>query len=223
MPKILHPKLFPSCPRNLAFNFPGNFTLDQMMEFYWRVKRWNISANGTFSRPPPATPGTLAENFSLAVGRGEGRGGFEWEYPGIEAASEEVLVCGPGALWGFSIFQPVGDAIVAFGASATGGLGSVSCEVFSSITYDGTFYHTNMFFFGNNGGLGQASFSTDSGGFPNVSQAGNFVITINSGVISAPIYTRYFDGFQITLNITMQAAEWWSYGGTWNTSTGLPT
>jgi hypothetical protein len=220
MPKILSPKLFPLCP----FGYPplGKelvFTLQQGMEFYWRVKRWDARIIATLTRPS-GDPVVINEQFNLQTGTGEARGSYEIPYPGIAPSSESNLVCPAGSLWGWDSSAPVGPYTLFF-ASAQGGL-SIQCRIAANQYYkNGENYQFNIYVIALSA-FAQAALEPTYNTFPNLAVCGSFTIQLNEGLVSAPLYCRYFNGYFIDLNIQMQPLEYWSYGGTWNTSTGQP-
>lgn len=222
MPKVLSPKLFPLCPQ--GFSPTGKelvFTLKQAMEFYWRVKRWQVVITALFTGPSaPNFPININEQFNLLTGTGQGRGAFSFPYAGIPPSSESDLVCAAGNLWGFDFYGPVGKYSLVWGTSQ--GAGSVQCIIAANAyNKSGQNYEFSIFVFANSG-LAQAGLEPGNGGFPNVSVCGSFSIQLNEGLVSAPLYCRYFNDYFIVLNIQMVGLEYWSYGGTWNTSTGQP-
>lgn len=191
------------------------------MEFYWRIKKWRVDLDAVFSTPTITK--TVSEQFDLYVGTGEARGSFEWDYAGVAASSENSLVCAPGVNWGFSIFENVGQATLGFASNNPTNLpGTVFCLVYGGAVFSaGSAYVLNIQPFANLG-LAEADFGFGAGGFEDVQECGSFDVTLSSGMVSAPLYCRFYAGYFINLNISMQGEEWWSYGGTYDTATGLP-
>lgn len=223
MPKVISPRLFPACPINTGALSLPKMNLIQAMEFYWRVKIWKISLSASFTSPPPAQPQNILEEFELSVGTGEGRF-LGWEFGGVSPLDERFLVCGPGFTWGFDPFEAIGDSMIGFGAatSPNSGIGATcfvdASAVFVALNRD---YYIPFDFFANMGNA-IASFNPQPVGYDEVAEAGNFIITMNSGTITTPIYCQYFAGYFIDISILMIADEWWDYGGNYDSATGVP-
>lgn len=239
MPKVVSPKIFPLCfiYPSVAIELP-EILFGQAMEAYWRVKKWQISFSAVFVLVPDVgTPLVTGFNhlFTLETGKGIG---FDGELPsfysgGVAPTSESELVCGPGTTWGVEIGSgdgaPIGGTVIQFAAAGLYGDGSVGNGlVFFQLSNAGYFlYGGKLFipcaFFGTLSGFAIVSFADPLPvGWPIVTDAGNFVINLNSGTITKKIFCGSVNNSTIKTNIIMTPVEYWSYGGTWDVSTGFP-
>lgn len=233
MPKVVCPRVMPNCFTNLSSeSYLPAMTLEQAMEAYWRVKTWRIQFGCTFVADNfvgPPTVSSFYHDFNLAVGLGQGFGtpAESWT-GGVAPATEVDLVCGPGFNWGFSVGPEIGGRTSAFSSTGLkedgGEFGFTSCEVSAAGPFiQGNQLLLNVDVFGNIGVAIMGIYGPNPGaGWPINDPAGSFIMNLNSGTLSAELRCLRFAEGSISGNIIMTPVEYWSFGGTWDVSSGLP-
>jgi hypothetical protein len=239
---------FPFPPPSSAH--PFSVSLAQGLEIYWRVKRWDISISAGYYNSDGslgndysvyyanAYIGTFQKDYTFD--------GAQHEFPnpsGLPPSTEEELVCNPRYIstgekssalnWGPYDQSPFGYdnedtrfliVVSAFNQSGAG----ITIEHVSSGFYisDDVFYPRFSSWYGRwlGGFYDYFSYNIGGQGYSSYGIAGNLIYSLSNETISRPIYYRSLAGAGSSayLNITYSAKEWWSYGGTYNTSTGLP-
>jgi hypothetical protein len=163
------------------------------MALYWRTRRWRVDASGSFYSDGRGSP----ENPIVYSGGGE-----LTQYTSVD--SEENLVCLGGSEYGF-----FGDVDVE------------SMPQLVEVFYDYTSgYKTDLKFFPS------FSFSTiylssSPSETPAVEKVGSVRLIFNGYTIAKDLYTND-TGASGNVLIDFTCIEYWSYDGTWNTSTGEP-
>jgi hypothetical protein len=210
MGKVLHASgsgYFPTCINEVdspACVFP----LEIMMKIYWRVKRFRVTGSGIGTFPPPFEylTGTFAFNpFEI----------FSKSYYVFEDKlrnSEEELVC-PSFFQTLSPEFPIEYVSVAPLPATKNKNNLFALEIGSNFPFEGlldsegVYQGINIFF---------GPYATTS---PSTS--------LNIFGVNMPVYIT-IDGFGDdaymggNLQLTLTPIEYWSYGGTWNTTTGEP-
>jgi hypothetical protein len=166
------------------------------MALYWRTRRWRVDASGSFYSDGKGTPSNPISYSG---------GGELTQYTPVD--SEENLVCLGGSEYGF-----FGDIIVTDIASTT-----QPVEVFYNYT---TGYKTDLKFFPS------FSFNTlyigsSPAGTPAGQKVGSVRFIFNGYTIAKDLYIND-TGASGNVLIDFTCIEYWSYDGTWNTSTGEP-
>ena len=197
MGKVLHASksgYFTSCIQNEA----GYWTLEKAMEVYWRVKKWELNMSTTYLIDFPENPEiiTISSGTNVPLTNGSGQ--------------EEDLVCS-SAFYAdlFGLIGPLKGAEITFGDAAK----------------SGSLYSPGFNFY--------ADFNTpfDLGDFQLDVYTGGDGTDVRSHSVygSTPIefsYTiidQYAEFFVLQdATFSLEPKEWWSYGGTYNTSTGEP-
>jgi hypothetical protein len=211
MPKVLHASYsgyFPFCITKRdsvptddqgGTYYPIALTLEQAISLFWRVKKWTFQDTLT----PTSQPFSLNRGNSSPL-----------------PESEDGLVCVDGYRYenvfynddGFDSFSQIIDFDLFSGQfiSTSLRLLQIGSLYYPVLFFNGQFsdYSTGEF------GAGVTLYSSST-----PYEAGNFVINFLGYSISMKLYSG-FDG--IPYSASLNANEYWSYGGTYNTSTGQP-
>ena len=213
MGKVLHASgsgYFPSCIQEGA----GFWSLQKAMDLYWRIRSWELSVSLTYSIEISGVPTkfTVAPDSPYQLVR---RRSNESGYPFDDLeplTSEEELVC----------FNPY----------ATTGLYDVGVEPFAYVgcpgaTTDGTLYTPNFGLFATFDARIRPQLDPDRFNFEIFSVGQSDGQKSFSIYGSTPISFRVLpleagDGEYtfVDATLSLEPTEWWSYGGTYNTSTG---
>jgi hypothetical protein len=216
MGKVLHASYsgyFPACieqsePPAREYTISGS--LEDVMSFYWRVKKFNVTFSGSGVGPSP---------FFTEV---EMRGAFDLETTYykeslLSQASESDLVCNLRRA-----FRGSGGELLLNGQFFS--------ELSSQIDHSPKYYKnsnikTRCIIFG---GIGVSYFirnlppgKEDISGIDYV-QVGSYDINFFGGSISGILTAGSFAIASGSLKMVFNATEYWSYGGTYNTTTGEP-
>jgi len=178
---------------NTGTYYPFSLTLNQLVSLFWRVKKWTYEDN----------LGLAGAGFSLFVNYPDG--------PGLQdlPGDEEGLVCIDSYIY-FNNFYRSGGSISRIG----------DFELFSgSVLKVAGFYYPKFFF---SGSFDDPNIPIDGNGFSagggtGNSQDGTFTISWLGYNVSAPLYGN--TGVA-TFVPKLTAQEYWSYDGTYDTSTG---
>lgn len=233
MPKIVCPKVMPNCFANLPYDsYLPVMTLEQAMEAYWRVKTWRIQFSSIFTAESFSGQIDVASfyhDFNLAVGLGQGFGTpAEFWTGGVAPTTEKDLVCGPGFNWGWSIEGGIGGYTSAFSSTGLREDGSEFGFTYCEVAAAGPWIHNNQLrlnvdVFSSIGIAIMGIYGPNPGaGWPINDPAGSFIMNLNSGTLSAELRCLRFAEGSISGNIIMTPVEYWSFGGTWDVSSGLP-
>ena len=199
MGKVLHASgsgYFPFCIQESSSD-ACVFPLETIMKIYWRVKKFRLTGAGTGTLPPPSPLAGTEVFFTFDP----------VEIPQMYANSEENLVC--ASEFYFDQEGNFGGIGLNEGTISKKELNLFSLDFSVSFGFDSLsfIYGFNAF-----GGLGLTTNSPHS--------------LIIFGV-SMPIFITV-DGFGDennmggSMQLTLTPIEYWSYGGTYNTSTGEP-
>jgi hypothetical protein len=174
-----------------------SLTLEQAMALFWRVKTWRAKASGSFH--DEVLEATIAYTSSSFVDM----------TPNVIVDEEQNLVC-----YGNRTFYFERDATATITPDESedpyDGDGTINFQYnFSSINKGGSTYYPYVLF----GSINSAS-STDGGG----AKIGTYKITYLNFEISGDLFGS--DGSSGSASIQIDAKEYWSYGGTYDTSTG---
>jgi hypothetical protein len=200
MGKVLHASFsgyFPTC---IIEGTPTpaqdylSLTLEQAMALFWRVRTWEARASGSFFS---GNTGSTIEYISSS---------FVDMTPTITIGQEEDLVC-KGATTFF--FQRSANAIITPPGSNFGG--TIDFQfIFESIARGGSTYYPSFFI---------ASINALTLFAPTfTSKIGTYKITYLDFDIEGDLFGP--DGSFGSALIEINAREYWSYGGTYNTSNG---
>jgi hypothetical protein len=172
--------------------YPFALSLDQLVSLFWRVKKWTYEDN----------LGPTGEIFSLFV---------NIPGPGIQdlPVDEEGLVCIDAYIYFRTFPRDNGNSYLRDFALFSG-----------SVLKVGGLYYPKFYFFGDFRDdsipiSGSGLTPGDIGTF----ETGIFTMSWLGHSISAPLYSY---GGGETFNPKLTATEYWSYGGTYDTSTGAP-
>lgn len=203
MGKVLHASksgYFPFCSSNfeLIEGFYISGTLYQIMAIYWRVKRWKYKISGSYIG-------------SLSI---TGSGEFDQN---ITPSSEENLVCGGPTLFLGTVTLIGGDQPYSFQFSMN--LVEGQFELIGNTCFTGFLLTAT----GSEGYGGLQSWDATPDEPFNV-VVGNYCInvlgiTIGSGSIWSAFPQAGDPG---NCSLIIEPSEYWSYGGTYDTTTGLP-
>jgi len=187
---------YPSCIQSgsqIDSPFYLDLTIEQGMALYWRTRRWRVDASGSFYSDGRGSP----ESPIVYSGGGE-----LTQYTPV--GSEEDLVCLGGSEYGF-----FGDINVQSEAEFV--------EVFYGYTSG---YKTDLKFFPSFS-LNTIYIGSSPAGTPAGEKVGSVRLIFNGYTIAKDLYTND-TGASGDVLIDFTCIEYWSYGGTWNTSTGEP-
>jgi len=208
MGEVLHASgsgYFPSCIQGGA----GFWSLERAMDLYWRIRSWELSISLTYSIlidgvPTEFTVVPEADFLPLVRRYNEG---------GAPLASEEQLVC----------FNPYASTGVYTGTPEEP-FAYVGC---AGATTDGTLYTPNFSFFASFRAFIRPGLDPDRYDFE------IFSVGQSSGQKSFSIYESTPISFGVLpldpadgeytfvdVALSLEPKEWWSYGGTYDTSTG---
>jgi hypothetical protein len=221
MGKVLHASAsgyFTVCIKEqnvLTSCFSGNLT--QVMALFWRVKKWEATMTGTLRR----FSGDESQSLTFdGIPR-------ELEPQQPIPSTEEDLVCFNGGAKSYLLYYSNFVAIDQDGNPFIDPL--AFAVIFGDINdeqYNGIEKSENSFRIG-----GQMFFSatfliSGNGNTPPVYayplfSAGNYQIITSAGTITGGLWSSWTDR-TANCNIVINAKEYWSYGGTYNTSTGEP-
>jgi hypothetical protein len=169
-------------------------TIEQGMALYWRTKKWTISASGSF----------ISNNFGEPIV--VSGGGEATLLTPID--SEEALVC--SGEYGFGVY---GDLLM-------NGF-PMSYEVYWDFYFYGKKSNNNFYpYFDYNSVYIQNNNSRED------QKIGIFRFLFNGYTITKNLYTDTaeppYSGTSGNVQIDLTCTEYWSYGGTYDTSTGNP-
>jgi hypothetical protein len=206
MGKILHASnsgYFPFCEQN-SIVFSNNLKIDgtaeQIMALYWRVKRFKYSLTGGYQG---------GENPITISG---GSGVFAQN---INPPNEEALVCGGPTL---------------FTGSATLSAPQITITPnFYMKLFEANFLSSSPFF-QSTGSTYKTFFQITSdsvfggGEFVNSIKTFEFAVPCGSysGIKSGTLFQSFGPNYSGSVSLVIEPSEYWSYGGTYNTTTGEP-
>jgi len=194
---------YPSCIKSGSApdsQFNLDLTIEQGMALYWRTRKWSFVASGSW----------ISNNYAIQQNV-SGSGEFRNVDPIV--TSEEQLLC-------------LGD--YGYFASFTTDQDSLDIEWAFAIDLPNLFRpavsyksDTNFYpYFRLNSGFIQSHNSRED------QKIGTLKLNFNGYIISKNLYTDTaeppYDGTSGNVLIDITCSEYWSYGGTWNTSTGEP-
>jgi len=201
MGKVLHASgsgYFPFCIQE-STSPACVFPLETIMKIYWRVKRFQLTGSGIGTYPPPFEDITGTFNFNPV------------EIPQTYANSEENLVCASG--FSFNRSPDFGGIVLNQYTANKNNLNLFSLNFTASFSDDGI----------RNSLGGENGFNAFYGPYATTIPS----TSLNIFGVNMPVYIT-IDGLPDDaymggdLQLTLTPLEYWSYGGTWNTSTGEP-
>lgn len=216
MGKVLHATnsgYFVTCIQNGT----GFWSLERAMDLYWRIKTWELKdVSLTYSIDIDGVPTqftTEPEADFLPLVRRYNETGFP-EDQGDPLTSEEQLVC-------YNPFSSTG----VYTGSVDEPFAFVGCE---GATTDGTLYTPNFQFYATFKAFIRPGLDPDRYDFEifSVGQSGGQKsFSIYGSQISfdvRPLNPADGEYTFVDLTFSLEPKEWWSYGGTYDTSTGEP-
>ena len=221
MGKVLHASAsgyFTGCIKEqnlLASCFSGNLT--QVMALFWRVKKWEATASGTLRRLSGDTQSLTLDGVTRELQPQE-------PIPLIE----EDLVCFNSEAKGNLIYYT-------YAAWATDQSGNPFSDVLGLVVssgysndeqYSGVEKTENNFRIAGFVVFSATILINGNGNTPPIYsyplvEAGNYQIITSVGTMTGKLWTGWTDQVA-NCNVVINAKEYWSYGGTYNTSTGEP-
>ena len=201
MGKVLYPSYFTTCIETgtpSAENAKDylDLNLRQAMTLFWRVKKWEGRISGGYVEQ--FNQGTYTTTLS-------GGENYAELNQSISSPNEEAdLVCSTGQ---FLFSRDAGNF------STTGPAYSAQGNLILSFRY---FFNNAL----SNGNRIYPAFSIGGGGSSEVDggQVGSYTLSFYDCDKSGPLYTLLATSGSVSIDI--RATEYWSYGGTYNTSTG---
>jgi hypothetical protein len=221
MGKVLHASgsgYFIGCIKEqneLVNCFSGNLT--QLMALFWRVKRWEATATGTLERDSGDQLQSITfDNVTREL----------QPSPPIPSAEEDLVCFNSEAKSTLIYFTTAAWATDQNGNPVTDTLGFT---VSSGYRADDQYYFGvektgNNFRIAGLALFGPTFLINGNGNTPPIYsaplvEAGDYVINTSVGSITGKLWTA-FTSIPATCVVIINAKEYWSYGGTYNTSTG---
>jgi hypothetical protein len=201
MGKVLHASgsgYFINCIEESGDSANAIWTLENAMKLYWRVRSWSFSASGTLEEE-----GDLF-SFSFNIDN------IKSYFYSIEADEriptprEEQLVCGDASYPNFqNIDDPNLENNINVGLQGIFRVGDLYNPSFEGVV-ENRFPYNLQFFMA----------SSIPSFYPTLS-----TISLFGGVLPIGVRSRV-GGEVLSFTATLTPTEWWSYGGTYDTSTG---
>jgi len=224
-------------------------TVKDAMEVYWRVRKWDISISAGYYDSNGMQGGGYSVFYPNSyIGSFQKDYTFDGNFfqtpnpSGLPPQNEEALVCNPRYLfnpsggeegiytaenWGpydQAPFDRQDGAFLAVSSAFNQGGAGIGIEHIPTGFYDSAsdlFYPRFSQWFGRwVGGSYQYYPFPFSGSKP----AGTLTYVLSDSVVSIPLYFDTFEGGLASayLDVSYTAKEWWSYDGTYDTTTGQP-
>lgn len=208
MGKVRSLGYFPHCiPQGIPTeDFYLDLSLNEAMALFWRVKNWEFR-----------TTGTLSDGFG--VGYDLTYLGSSWATATIEnpVISEEYLVCKSQELFLFTNnvdgLVTTDDETYPINGIRQFGFSFGSIPVFDA-RYQGSRYYPIFFF----QMLGPVLSSSIAPGPGYSSVVGTYYLSFLDYIVQGDLFGA--DGASGDVEVEINAKEYWSYGGTYNTETG---
>jgi hypothetical protein len=203
MGKILYPSYFTSC---ISEEIPEEFDLDgyvsgtlrQTMALVWKVRYWEARTSGTlyygdgYTRTYSGDYQTLQRTpFSPPV-----------------AETEEDLVCTAGTLLNSRFTSNVAWTVEGITSNVTDNIGWY-VELQGGVSTNNKIYFPCI--------IGNIWFVNAN--YPFFNECGSYTISFENYTLTGILYSGDYNGSGNVL-VEIRAQEYWSYGGTYNTSTG---
>jgi len=202
MGKVLHASYsgyFPTCITDGTPTPPQEYlslTLEEAMGLFWRVRAWEAKATGSFH--DAVLEATIAYTSNS----------FEDMTPSVIVNEEKNLVCYGSRTFYFERAATATITPDEGGSYDADGITYAQYN-FSSINKSGSTYYPYILI----GSINSASSSYTS-------KIGTYKITYLDSNISGDLFGA--DGSSGNALIEIRAKEYWSYGGTYSTSSGSP-
>jgi hypothetical protein len=207
MGKVLFPQYFPSCPTNgseyIIIGYTDALTagIADTMKMFWRPRKIRVSGTYTQFIDPPREC-VLPANFELIIQSAYG--------------SEEEMVCEPYRPWTLASSTNITDPSLSFGWDSKPYYVSSQDSLFSFNAFDFQLDGGESDRRCNLGVLIKQWYAVEGNGGPYTYQ------TINICGVNFNMAT-YIDEFGIGfIQPSIEVIEWWSFGGTYDTTTGEP-
>ena len=222
MGKVLHASAsgyFTGCikEQNLLVEcFSGNLT--QVMALFWRVKKWEATITGSLQRTLGGITGTLTfDGTTRELQPQEPIPSIEEDLVCFNSEAKGSLIYYTSAAWATDQDgNPFSDTL-ALGVSS----GHRNYEQYTGVEKTennfriaGSLLFSATFLINGNGNTPPIYSSP-------LVEAGSYNITFYDGTLTGKLWSTFADTAASCV-ITVNAKEYWSYGGTYNTSTGEP-
>jgi hypothetical protein len=202
MGKVLHASFsgyFPTCITSGTPTPPEEYlslTLEEAMALFWRVRTWEARASGSIADAATSADIEYTSNS------------YSEMTPSIVIEEEKNLVCKGSETFLFS--RDATATITPDGGTPYDADGPISFEyIFSSIKKSGSTYYPSF----------SISFINSLTSFY-TSKIGTYNIKYLDNDFTGDLFGT--DGSSGNALIEINAKEYWSYGGTYNTTTGQP-
>ena len=221
MGKVLHASAsgyFTGCIKEqnlLTECFSGNLT--QVMALFWRVKKWEATITGSLQRTfDDGITNTLTFNGTTR----------ELDSQSPSPTTEEDLVCFNGEAKAFLVYFKTANWYDSDGTPQDDAFFLIISSGYRSVDNSGVEKSGDDYRIFGETALGTTFLINGNGDTaPEYSsplvEAGLYNITFYDGTLTGKLWSAFADTTASCV-ITVNAKEYWSYGGTYNTSTGEP-
>lgn len=202
MGKVLHASgsgYFINCIEESGDSANAIWTLENAMKLYWRVRSWSFSASGVKEEDGELFP------FSTNIDNMISRVYSEPDDERIPTLREEQLVCGDISYPNFqNIDDPDLENTIEVGLQGVFKVGNLYNPSFEGFVSDE---------------LNNIDYSMAA--TPGFNEASS-TISLFGGVLPIGARSTVAQEEVLSITATLTPTEWWSYGGTYDTSTGAP-
>jgi hypothetical protein len=220
MGKVLHASAsgyFTGCIKEqnlLKECFSGNLT--QVMALFWRVKKWEATITGSLQRTLDGVTHTLTFDGTTR----------ELDSQSPSPTTEEDLVCFNGEAKAFLVYIKTANWYASDGIPQDDTFGLlISSGYRSDDEYSGVEKTEDDYRVFGETLLGPTFLINGNGNtapdYSPLVEAGSYNITFYDGTLTGKLWSTFADTTASCV-ITVNAKEYWSYDGTYNTSSGAP-
>ena len=192
-------------------------SLTQIMSLFWRVKKWDAKIDGNLQRTISGIPQSL--NFDGIFRELENQDPYptaEEDLVCFNNGSKPSLVYFKTANWYSVDGVPASDTFALVISS-----GYRSDQYYSGVERSGDDYRVAATIISGTTFLLNGNGNTPPDYTDPLVEAGDYNININVGTLTGKLWSAFADT-PATCVVTINAKEYWPYGGTYNTSTGEP-
>lgn len=192
-------------------------SLTQIMSLFWRVKKWEAKIDGSLERTISGERQSLTFDGIFRE--------LENQYP--YPTTEEDLVCFNDGSKPSLVYYKIANWYNVDGTPVSDTFGFVissgyrSDQYYSGVERSGGNYRVAASIISGTTFLINGNQDTPPDYIDPLVEAGNYNINTNVGTLTGKVWSAFADT-PATCVITINAKEYWSYGGTYNTSTGEP-
>jgi hypothetical protein len=192
-------------------------SLTQIMSLFWRVKKWEAKIDGSLER-------TISGERQALTFDGTFR---ELQNQSPYPTTEEDLVCFNDGSKPALIYYKTSNWYNVDGTPDSDTFGFVissgyrSDQYYSGVEKTGTDYRVASSIFIGTYFLANGNGNTPPDYTSPLVEAGDYVVNTNVGSLTGKLWSAWADT-PATCVITINAKEYWSYGGTYDTATGEP-